>query len=145
MSQLPTGLVFVYGTLRRAAGHAAHRFLAEHAEFVGNGFVQGRLHDAGEYPALRLDSGIGRVAGEVFHLFVPPAALARLDAFEGYNAENPSAGEFRRESADIVLNDGRTVRAWVYQYQKSVFGLPMIPSGDYAQFLRAKTAAPATV
>jgi len=68
----PPDLIFVYGTLRRAAGHPAHRLVVEHGEFAGNGFVRGRLYDAGEYPGLQLEAAAGPVAGEVL-----PALCAR--------------------------------------------------------------------
>ena len=135
----PPDLIFVYGTLRRAAGHPAHRLVVEHGEFVGNGFVRGCLYDAGEYPGLALEAAAGTVAGEVYRLFAPAAALARLDAYEGGDATASTAAEFRREPADVALNDGCTVRAWLYVYQRPVAPLTLIPSGDYVQFLREKS------
>ena len=45
-------LLFTYGTLRRAAGNAAHRLLADSAELVGHGAVQGQLYQATGVPVL---------------------------------------------------------------------------------------------
>jgi gamma-glutamylcyclotransferase (GGCT)/AIG2-like uncharacterized protein YtfP len=34
------------------------------------------------------------------------------------------------------MNDGRTLTAWAYIYQRPLFDLQPIPHGDYAKYLR---------
>jgi len=66
-----TDLLFTYGTLRRAAGNAAHRLLADSAEIVGLGFVRGRLYQAVDFPVLVPDPKGVEVIGEVYRVFAP--------------------------------------------------------------------------
>lgn len=134
-----TDLLFTYGTLRRAAGHAAHRLLADSAELVGNGSVRGRLYDAGEFPALVPDPKGAEVRGEVYRVFGPPGIFARLDQYEGFDPVSPDTSEFRRDLVPVAMNDQRTVTAWAYVYQRPLFDLQPIPHGDYARFLRERS------
>ena len=131
-----TDLLFTYGTLRRAAGNAAHRLLADSAEIVGHGFVRGRLYQAVDFPVLVPDPQGGEVIGEVYRVFAPPAVFVRLDQYEGFDPASPDTSEFRRDLVQVVMNDGRTVTAWAYVYQRPLFDLQPIPHGDYARFLR---------
>lgn len=83
-------LLFVYGTLKR--GCANHRHLAGQTYVSEARTVPGyRLYHLGEYPGMIAapDDHAG-VCGEVWS--VTPAALARLDAFEGV-----PEGLYRRE------------------------------------------------
>ncbi len=137
-----TDLLFTYGTLRRAAGHAAHRLLADSAEIVGHGFVRGRLYQATDFPVLVPDPQGVEVTGEVYRVFAPQAAFVRLDQYEGFDPSSPDTSEFRRDLVQVALNDGRTVTAWAYVYQRPLFDLQPIPHGDYAKYLR-EDAGPA--
>ena len=138
MSRAPitTDLLFTYGTLRRAAGNAAHRLLADSAEIVGPGFVRGRLYQATDFPVLVLDPEGVPVTGEVYRVFAPRAIFVRLDQYEGFDSESPDTSEFRRDLVPVTLSDGRAVTAWAYVYQRPLFDLLPIPHGDYARFLR---------
>jgi gamma-glutamylcyclotransferase (GGCT)/AIG2-like uncharacterized protein YtfP len=129
-------LLFTYGTLRRAAGNAAHRLLADSAELVGHGSVQGQLYQATGFPVLVPNSQGVAVTGEVYRVFAPQAAFVRLDQYEGFDTASPDTSEFRRELVPVTMNDGRTVTAWAYVYQRPLFDLLPIPHGDYARFLR---------
>ena len=124
--------LFVYGTLRR--GFAAHGILAGRAAFAGAGWMAGRLFDTGAYPAAAAPAAPGdRIRGELHRLPADAASLLRvLDRYEGFDPADPSASLFRRIAADVVTEDGRTVRAWAYLYNPPVDGFARIPSGDYA-------------
>ena len=134
-----TDLLFTYGTLRRAAGHAAHRLLADSAEIVGHGTVRGRLYDAGEFPVLVPDPQGPAVTGEVYRVFGPPSVFIKLDHYEGFEPESPDTSEFRRDLVAVNMSDGCTVTAWAYIYQRPLFDLHPIPHGDYARYLREKS------
>jgi gamma-glutamylcyclotransferase (GGCT)/AIG2-like uncharacterized protein YtfP len=124
-------LIFVYGTLRRASGHRAHERLARAAEPVGEGTVAGRLYLVADYPGLVAAPGeSARVRGEVYRL-IAPSALADLDRYEGCDPVDPARGLYRRARAEVVLDDGRKVAAWVYLYNRPVTALRPIASGDY--------------
>ena len=135
-------LLFTYGTLRRAAGNAAHRLLADSAEIVGHGFVRGRLYQAGGFPVLVPDPQGVEVTGEVYRAFGPPGVFIRLDQYEGFDPTSPDTSEFRRDFVQVTMNDGRTVTAWAYIYQRPLFDLHPIPHGDYAKFLREDSGPP---
>lgn len=129
-------LLFTYGTLRRAAGNAAHRLLVDTAELVGHGVVRGWLYQAEGFPVMVSDPGGAEVTGEVYRVFAPQAAFLRLDPYEGFDPTSPDTSEFRRDLVQVAMNDGRTVTAWAYIYQRPLFDLQSIPHGDYARFLR---------
>ena len=131
-----TDLLFTYGTLRRAAGNAAHRLLADSAEIVGLGFVRGRLYQAVDFPVLVPDPKGVEVIGEVYRVFAPQAVFVRLDQYEGFDSASPDTSEFRRDLVQVAMKDGRIVTAWAYVYQHPLFDLQPIPHGDYARFLR---------
>jgi gamma-glutamylcyclotransferase (GGCT)/AIG2-like uncharacterized protein YtfP len=129
-------LLFTYGTLRRAAGNAAHRLLADMAELVGHGVVKGRLYQATGFPVLVPDPQGTDVTGEIYRVFAPQAAFLRLDPYEGFDPASPDTSDFRRDLVPVAMNDGRTLTAWAYIYQRQLFDLQPIPHGDYARFLR---------
>ena len=129
-------LLFTYGTLRRAAGNAAHRLLADMAELVGLGVVKGRLYQATGFPVLVPDPQGTDVTGEIYRVFAPQAAFLRLDPYEGFDPASPDTSDFRRDLVPVAMNDGRTLTAWAYIYQRQLFDLQPIPHGDYARFLR---------
>jgi gamma-glutamylcyclotransferase (GGCT)/AIG2-like uncharacterized protein YtfP len=82
--------------------------------------VRGTLYDLGRYPAVLL-SGTAWVKGELYEL--PSGVLDALDEYEG--------SEYRRVDAAVVLESGRRVRGWVYEYRERLAGWRRIPSGDY--------------
>jgi gamma-glutamylcyclotransferase (GGCT)/AIG2-like uncharacterized protein YtfP len=132
-------LLFVYGTLSRAAGHHAHRLLADMGELLGHGMVKGRLYQATGFPVLVPDPQGTDVTGEVYRLFAPQAAFLRLDPYEGFEPASPDTSEFCRDLVPVTMSDGRAVTAWAYIYQRQLFDLQPIPHGDYARFLREST------
>jgi gamma-glutamylcyclotransferase (GGCT)/AIG2-like uncharacterized protein YtfP len=136
-----TDLLFTYGTLRRAAGHAAHRLLADSAEIVGHGSVRGRLYQAVDFPVLVPDPQGVEVIGEIYRVFAPQAVFVRLDQYEGFDPASPDTSEFRRDLVQVTMNDGRIVTAWAYIYQRPLFDLQPIPHGDYAKHLREDTGS----
>jgi gamma-glutamylcyclotransferase (GGCT)/AIG2-like uncharacterized protein YtfP len=127
--------LFVYGTLRRASGHAMAHFLAARGRLVSAGSMCGRLYDLGAYPGMVEESGSeDRVRGEVYELHDPDAALAALDAYEGCGPDDPRPWLFERVLASVTLDGGELVRAWVYCYRGPLTDARPIPSGDYLAF-----------
>ena len=129
--------LFVYGTLRRDSRHDMYDLLARHASFVGDASFQGRLFLVEKFPgAIRSLDPSDSVRGEVYRLESPRAVLPRLDEYEDFDPGDPHGSLYRRELADVVLDDGRVVRAWLYLYNRPVDGLPRVSSGDYREMLR---------
>ena len=125
--------LFVYGTLKQDIEHPMRDLLARFAEFVGTAAFQGKLYRVNEYPgAIRSDDLQDVVYGEIYALKEPAAVLSTLDEYEDYEPGSPETSLYRREMTDITGADGRSMRAWIYLYNKSVEGLEAIPSGTYA-------------
>jgi gamma-glutamylcyclotransferase (GGCT)/AIG2-like uncharacterized protein YtfP len=98
--------------------------------------VKGRLYQATGFPVMVPDPQGTDVTGEIYRVFAPQAAFLRLDPYEGFDPASPDTSEFRRDLVPVAMNDGRTVTAWAYIYQRQLFDLQPIPHGDYARFLR---------
>ena len=123
--------LFVYGTLR--PGHAPASVAAQvgRCAQLGPGCTPGRLYDLRNYPgAIVDDAGGGRIYGDVLEL-TDASMLRRLDAYEGHDPSDPANSLFLRTQCDVTLDDGRTVRAWVYVYNRDVAGAPTVPGGRY--------------
>ncbi len=126
--------LFVYGTLRQGAGHPMHRLLLSHAGLVGRARYRGRLFDLGSYPAaLPDDSGQWKIAGELYRIHAPGPLLAQLDRYEGCAPESPKPHDYHRERQEVTLEDGSSVKAWIYLFTQPLpaEGASIIPSGDY--------------
>lgn len=109
------------------------------------------LYDMGSYPML-VEGGEAAVSGRVIQVAggTYEAVLARLDALEGYDPQNPDGFGYRRVAREVrVENDspapgqnGRSLgvcKAWVYVGQQTaVRGLMPIPDGDWIAY-SAKT------
>ena len=119
-------LVFVYGSLRRGGG--AHARLRPFGQCLGPASIAGRLYDLGPYPAARPARRPGeRVHGELYRL-TRPAALAALDRYEGHEAADGGADEYRRDRVPVT-HAGRRRLAWVYWYARPLRGARRLPAG----------------
>lgn len=127
-----TDHLFVYGTLRSAGGApgGVSGLLEERAEKVGTGEIVGRLYEAGSYPAA-VPGDDGRVQGEVYRLEEPGRSLPVLDRYEGCTPDGE--GLYRREEVDVRMDDGASLTAWAYFYNRDASSLSEIPSGDYLE------------
>jgi gamma-glutamylcyclotransferase (GGCT)/AIG2-like uncharacterized protein YtfP len=128
--------LFVYGTLRRGAGHPMHAVLSRLAERAGGAIFRGRLYWIAGFPgAVDSDDARDEVRGEVYRLIGHPVLrqglLARLDAYEGCAPSDPEPRAFSRGSRTVRLETGRPIEAWVYLYALSTDGLRRIESGDF--------------
>lgn len=127
--------LFVYGTLRRGQyadlQKQAHHF---NIRYCGEDRINGKLYHIGAYPGLKLVGGtdfnpkLPVVTGEVF-LVGDPAIGAFLDAYEGYDADNPSQGLYDRR----VLSTEKDRMVWVYLYNPHVTSDQLIESGDWCK------------
>ncbi len=99
-------------------------------------FPDGRLYDLGPFPMLLEGSG-GLVKGILYSINEAdyPIILHRLDALEGFNPRNPSAGDFRRVERLVNLVSGSSIMAWVYIGKPaSIRGARLILSGDWIAY-----------
>ena len=127
-------LLFVYGTLRRAANTKWSRLLASMADFAGAGRTRGLLFRVAHYPGMILTAQEDAwVVGEVYSLHEPPNALQVLDEYEGCGPADPPPHPFERQIVDVWFNDHRTVRAWAYTYCFETAPESRIASGDFLE------------
>lgn len=125
--------LFVYGTLRRLSGHRMNGLLRS-SQFIGEGYVAGRLYHLGRYPGMVPPRAAGdRVRGEVYRLGRTTLTLQRLDAYEGCSPFGAAPGEYRRTRTGARLDDGRTLCVWVYLFNGAVDARGYVPSGDYLE------------
>jgi len=99
--------VFVYGTLKRGCP-AEHIIRQAEGRFITTGFTQNkfRMMSTSSYPAIILDPRGHQVEGEIWE--IPEWALDILDFYEG------APGFYIRKKIEILGNDGRIYKAWVY-------------------------------
>ena len=85
-----TDLLFVYGTLMNNIQSNIAGYLHQNSDFVGEGSLQGRLYDLGNYPGAIYDmQADSRVYGHMFRIFDPENMLKRLDFYEGISLLQP--------------------------------------------------------
>ncbi|KAA5822285.1 gamma-glutamylcyclotransferase [Algibacter amylolyticus] len=125
--------LFVYGTLLKdTTNNEMSKFLDTHAEFLGRGYFKGRLYKVAWYPgAVNSDNESDKVYGALFKLNNFDSVFKVLDAYEGISENDPDSSLFKRELVTAFLDDGRTLKTWVYLYNQLLDGLPCIESGDF--------------
>lgn len=136
-----TDLLFVYGTLMRAAEHHMHPVLARGSTFVGEARFNGRLYLVAHYPGAVASTKVDEhVHGEVYQLHNVADLLAVLDDYEACAPASPQPHEYVRRRCKVTLADDSRADAWVYLYNRALDGLPRIVSGRFLEHMAA--AAP---
>lgn len=131
-----TDLLFVYGTLMRAAEHLMHPVLARSSTFLGEAHFNGRLYLVAHYPGVVPSTAADeRVHGEVYRLHDAETLLQVLDDYEACAPHSPQPHEYFRRRCRVTLADETHVESWVYLYNRSVDGLPRIFSGRFLQHM----------
>ena len=98
--------------------------------FVGRGTVRGVLYDLGSYPAFL--PGEGTVEGELYAMTDAATLLSRVDAIEGYRADDDVGSHYVRRAFRVRRLHGPSVSAWLYVFNRRVGDGAWIPSGSYA-------------
>jgi len=132
--------LFVYGTLRSGFHNPAYEYISRYFNFFGNARVKGRLYDLGEYPAAAPTQDDAFITGELYIIKNEREfswAIGQLDDYEGVVVESGEQRLYRREIADVYINDA-IVPAWVYWYNGDLSGKPFISSGDIMDYLKKK-------
>lgn len=121
--------LFVYGTLLQSLDNPMSRFLKNHSEFLGKGFINGKIYDVGAYPAAILsDLKTDKIYGTVLKITDAEKTFEVLDTYEGLEDSPPL---YLKKSISVHLENKSCVKAWVYIYNRSVNHLKQISSGDY--------------
>jgi len=132
--------LFAYGSLRSGFNSPAYEYISRYFKLAGSAKVKGKLFDMGEYPAAISTEENEFIVGELYlikneHEF--SWAIGQLDDYEGINTENGESPLYRRELADVFINDS-TIKAWIYWYNGDVSGKQKIDSGDILQYIHEK-------
>ncbi|HEX7902304.1 MAG TPA: gamma-glutamylcyclotransferase family protein [Chitinophagaceae bacterium] len=132
--------LFVYGSLRSGFHHQMFEYISRFFTFVGDAKVRGKLFDMGEYSAGVPVTDESFIVGELYsikNISEFSWAMGQLDDYEGINAEPGEVQLYRRELAEVFVND-TTTRAWIYWFNGEVSGRPMIESGDLLKYMEQK-------
>lgn len=134
--------LFVYGSLRKGFHSDVYYYISSYFNFVCSAKTQGILSDMGEYPAATPSAKQQAfIYGELYHIINEHEfswAIGQLDDYEGLHAEEGETALFKRELADVMTEDGNTIKAWVYWYNGDITDKPVIESGDVLEYFRKK-------
>lgn len=130
--------IFVYGTLRRGEKNY-RRYLQGRTLSERPARVRGKLFFVrdGGYPYL--EASEGEVIGEVMELAPPlyEETLAAIDELEEYDPTEEQGSVYLRRSVEVLLEDGRTLRAWVYFWNDPTIRGEPVPGGDFLHISRS--------
>jgi gamma-glutamylcyclotransferase (GGCT)/AIG2-like uncharacterized protein YtfP len=130
--------LFVYGSLRQGFQSEAYGYISRYFTLVGHAKVKGSLYDLGDYPAALPSDDEKFIEGELYRVKNEDEfgwAIEQIDDYEGLNVEAGETPLYRRSSTKALLADGSWVDAWVYWYNGSVEGKPLIESGDVLAYI----------
>ena len=128
--------LFVYGTLMGGLVTPIATYLKDNSEFLGEALLEGHLYDIGQYPGLIPQKGSNTwVQGHVFKLSNAQEMWPIIDRYEGIGPEFPPPMEYIRVEAPVLLKE-EVIDCWVYQYNYSIEGCLLIPSGNYLEHLK---------
>jgi gamma-glutamylcyclotransferase (GGCT)/AIG2-like uncharacterized protein YtfP len=131
--------LFVYGSLRSDFKSPAYEYISRFFSFDGDAKVKGKLFDMGPYPA-GVPASDGFIVGELYTIRNESEfgwAIGQLDDYEGVSFEPDEIQLFKRELVEVFIENA-TTSAWIYWYNGSVEGKPLIESGDLIQYLQQK-------
>lgn len=132
--------LFVYGSLRSGFRSHAYEYISRYFDLVGNAKVKGCLFDLGDYPAAKPTDEDKFIIGELYCIRNKKEfswAMGQLDDYEGVNVAFDETPLYRRDVADVHIDD-KTTKAWIYWYDGAVEGKPVIESGDVLQYMEQK-------
>ncbi len=134
--------LFVYGTLRRNLGKPTYNLLANGADFIGNGYLFGKLYEIDNYPGLKISQsgakGRDKVFGEIYRLR-NINIFNVLDDYEECSNKHPKPHEYVRTKTRAYLDNGKKLNVWVYEYNYDTKNLEQIKSGNYVDYLSKKS------
>lgn len=134
------GQLFVYGSLRSGFHHPAYAYISRYFHLVAEASVKGTLYDMGEYPAALPTEDVHRIVGELYRINNPDEfswAMAQLDDYEGLHVEAGETPLYRRDVVTVDTAAGAS-QAWIYWFNGSTEGRPVVESGDVLAYLHQK-------
>ncbi len=126
--------IFIYGTLSPEIAPDEIAEVVGKLKFVGNGFVYGNLYDLGEFPGAKLAAKTkNKIRGRVYKLPAGRKVIKSLDAYEEFIPNQPRKSLYLRKRTPVVLESGKKIQSWIYEYNGDTSFLPTIKSGDYSK------------
>ena len=132
--------LFVYGSLRSGFRSPAYEYISRYFDLVGEAKVKGQLFDLGSYPGAKPTGENKFILGELYKISNENEfawAIGQLDDYEGVNVAFDEVQLYRREIAEVYIDD-KTTHAWMYWYNGIVNDKPVIESGDVLQYMDQK-------
>lgn len=127
--------LFTYGTLLRGIGHPMYELIERYAIFEGTGFINGKLYEVANYPALVLSNNIKKVVwGEIYRVQDEQTLFKYLDEYEGCTPHSRKPHEYQRDLVSVYDSEQRSLLAWAYLYKYPAAHLHLIPGGDYLAY-----------
>ena len=135
---MPKTYIAFYGSLMAGFGRLPNLGFEKSLRLVGPCQIRGQLVDLGAYPGLI--PGSGTVEAELYEV-VDDGVLERLDAFEGYDPRDPMGSLYLRKQIRLA---NPPQDAWVFVYNRSVKGRPVVEAGSWERYLRLRNQSRAT-
>lgn len=127
--------IALYGSLLRSFPTQRRLGISARLRFVGPCRIAGRLYDLGRYPGFL--PGDGEVRGELYEA-LDGRILDRLDEFEEFDVGRIEQSLYLRRKLPLIEPAGE---AWVYVYNRSVEGCPVVESGCWESYWREISSA----
>ncbi len=134
--------LLVYGTLRPPFANPFAQFLRQHGQLMSEATFSGVLFDIESPGALTYPGAIYQpnastsVVGTVYDIGRHKESILNyLDEYEGIGEAFDQPNEYVRTVIPVHCN-GTVIHCWVYLYNHSIDGRPIIASGDYAGYSR---------
>ena len=135
--------IFVYGTLMEGLLQQVLPDVDRYIQKKRKGRINGRLFDLGDYPGAKPTTVKSKIVhGQIYELnpqFVNDI-LEKLDDYEEYDPQKKDESLYIRKLTPVIAEDGAISKAWVYWYNKSLYGMTEIQTGDYKKYLRQNRA-----
>ena len=126
--------LFVYGTLLPGNVPSQLASIVDQFRVTGAAWVSGRLYDFGNFPGAVLEPRSSSIIhGIAYEIPDHGVTLSTLDRYEGFDPRNPASSPFLRKQTRAMLEDGRTISAWIYEYKGDTNAGVLIPSGTYSK------------
>ena len=132
--------LFVYGSLRSGFRSPAYEYISRYFDLVGDAKAKGKLYDLGDYPAAKPTNEDQFIIGELYKIRHEKEfswAIGQLDDYEGVNVAFDETPLYRRDIAEVYIDD-KVTPAWIYWYYGDVENKPVIGSGDVLQYMEQK-------
>lgn len=126
--------LFVYGTLISEYAPPEIEETVKKLKYIGDGFVYGRLYDLGEYPGAILgNSAKTKIFGRIYQLPTDTDVLQKLDEYEEFYPHRLHKNLFVRKKTTVFLDEGKKIKAWIYEYNQEIDSTQVIESGNYSE------------